>query len=347
MYLKVLFVGLGGIGQRHLRLLRSLLGDSLDITAYRERNLNVVITDKLSIAQGLNVDEVYNIKVHDSYDLALSESPNLVFICNPTSMHVETAIKAAKHGCHLFIEKALSDSMEKVDELSSLVAEKGLICTIGYQLRFHPCLVELKRVLDSRVLGQLIAVNVEVGEYMPGWHKYEDYRHIYASRKELGGGVLLSQIHEFDYIQWLFGFPSSLYALGGKLSSLEIGVEDVASVLLTCEYNGRPLPVHLHQDYLQQPPTRGCKVVGDKGKVVVDLVASSFIHYGLHGEVVESLSFDNFDRNQLFLDQLKHFVDSVARKSEPAVPIAEGIKSLKLALAAKRSIESGKVISLG
>ena len=79
-----------------------------------------------------------------------------------------------------------------------------------------------------------MAVRIEVGEYLPGWHTYEDYRQMYASRADLGGGVILSQIHELDYLYWLFGLPKRVFALGGHLTRLEVDVEDIASILLEC-----------------------------------------------------------------------------------------------------------------
>lgn len=344
--MKVLFIGLGGIGQRHLRNLQAIVGDDLEVIAYRERNFSQVITDKLVVEEGVDVQSRFRIEVFHDLKQALAEKPLVAFICNPTSMHIAAAKTAAEHGCHLFIEKALSDSMEGVEELIALADAKKLVCMVGYQMRFHPCLLALEKILKSGSLGNIIAVNAEVGEYMPGWHKYEDYRQLYAARKDLGGGVIVSQIHEFDYIQWLFGLPTCIYAVGGHLSSLEIDVEDVASITMACVHGGRLIPVHLHQDYLQRPPTRTCKVVGDQGKVVLDFIGLNLIHYDCEGEVVMHADFSGFDRNQLFIDQMCHFLECIKTGNNPCVTLRGGASSLKMALAAKQSLESGKVISL-
>lgn len=344
--MKVLFIGLGGIGQRHLRNLQAIAGDDLEVIAYRERNSSQVITDKLTVEEGADVQSRFGLKVFHDLKQALAEKPLVAFICNPTSMHVAAARTAAEHGCHLFIEKALSDSMDGVEELIALAEAKKLVCMVGYQMRFHPCLQALEKILKSGALGRIVAVNAEVGEYMPGWHKYEDYRQLYAARKDLGGGVIVSQIHEFDYIQWLFGLPASVYAVGGHLSSLEIDVEDVASITMTCVHDGRHIPVHLHQDYLQRPPTRTCKVVGDQGKVVLDFMCHSLIHYDRVGEVVTHADFSGFERNQLFIDQTRHFLECIKTGGEPCVTLRGGARSLQMALAAKQSLETGKVVRL-
>ena len=101
-------------------------------------------------------------------------------------------------------------------------------------MRFHPCLQRLHELVQEKKVGRILSVRAEIGEYLPGWHTYEDYRQMYASRQDLGGGVILSQIHELDYLYWLFGLPRSVYALGGHLSRLEIDVEDTADILMEC-----------------------------------------------------------------------------------------------------------------
>jgi len=344
--MKVLFIGLGSIGQRHLRNLRSLLGNELEAIAFREKNLPRVISDSLAIENEGDVASTYGLTICNDLDEALNLKPSIAFICNPTSKHLAAARIAAENGCHLFVEKALSDSLDGVDELIKLIKKKKLICMVGYQMRFHPCIKALKKIVSENILGHILAVNAEVGEYLPGFHKYEDYRQTYAARSELGGGVVLSQIHEFDYLQWIFGFPSKVYSSGGHLSNLEINVEDVSNTVLECRNNGLLTTVHLHQDYLQQPSARNCKVIGDKGKVEVDFIALTVMHYGSNGELISNQNFSAFERNQLFVDELKHFLSCIKKKIDPCITVSDGALSLRIAMAVKKSMQSGEVIKL-
>jgi predicted dehydrogenase len=344
--MKVLFVGLGAIGQRHLRNLRSIVGHSLEVIAYRERKLNQVITDKLDVEQGVDINERFRIRVFDSLSAALAQSPDAIFICNPTSMHIPVAMEAAKHGCHLFIEKAVSHNLDGIPELIKVVKDNSLTCMVGYQMRFHPCLKILRDIVTRNALGRILAVNVEIGEYMPAWHKYEDYRQSYAARKDLGGGAIISQIHEFDYVYWLFGLPKRVFSTGGHLSSLEIDVEDVASISLECLQDGQMVPVHIHQDYLQRPPARTCKVIGDKGKVQLDFLALTVTHFGVDGAIANHWDFTGFERNQLFMDEMRHFLACIETGVQPCVTLRDGAQSLRMALVAKRSLETGRVIEL-
>jgi predicted dehydrogenase len=332
--MKFLLVGLGGIGQRHARNLRAIYGDSCRIIAYRVRRDSPLLTDTLQIDSLHGLEERYGIRSYDRLDAALQEKPDAAIICNPSSMHMPVALAAANAGCHLLIEKPVSHSLDQVDELAEVVKKRSLVCMIAYQLRFHPCLRLAHRVLSEGGIGRPIACRATVGEYLPGWHRYEDYRTMYASKRDLGGGVVLSQIHEFDTLFWFFGRPKRIVAMGGHLSDLEIDVEDVASTLF--EYDG--MVAHLHQDYLQQPPMRQLEIVGTCGKLAVDLRAMSVQAYGRAGELTINQSFEGFERNILFLEELKAFVDAIETHKPVPVDLMAGRQSLQMALAARESM---------
>jgi predicted dehydrogenase len=344
--MKVLMVGLGGIGQRHVRNLKEIMGTEVDIIAYRVRKQSNVLTDQLKIEEGAKLEDKYSITSFADFDEALDQNPDVVFVCNPSSLHLPIALKAAERGCSLFIEKPLSHNYEQVNDLIKIIEKKNLIAMVGYQLRFHPCLQHLHTLMQQNAIGRIVAVRIEVGEYLPGWHTYEDYRQMYAARSDLGGGVILSQIHEMDYIYWLFGFPENVYALGGHLSSLDIDVEDTASILMSCFIDGRHIPVHLHQDYIQRPPSRTCEVIGDEGKIIVDFHALTLNVYDKNGAQKEANFFKEFQRNQLFLDELKHLLECLQKKQTPLITVRDGAQSLRMALAARESIFSGQIVKM-
>jgi len=340
--LKFLVVGLGGIGQRHTRNLRMLFGGNCEIIAYRVRGDSPILTDALQIDSPSGLEERYGIRPFDRLDAALAERPDAALICNPTSLHMEVALAAARAGCHLLIEKPLSNSLDQIEQLSEVVAKKNLICMVAYQLRFHPCLKLAHRLLSEGAIGRAVACRAVVGEYLPGWHRYEDYRTMYASKRALGGGVVLSQIHELDYLYWFFGRPKHVMAMGGHFSDLEIDVEDVASTLMG--FDG--MVAHLHQDYIQQPPARQLEIIGSAGKMSVDLRALSVHSYGKSGDLVELQTFPDLPRNKLFLDELGCFTDAIQTGSSVPVDLEGGRQSLEIALAIRRSMETGMPVTL-
>ena len=123
-------------------------------------------------------------------------------------------------------------------------------------------------------------------------------------------------------------------------------MEDTADSLMECVQDGHPVPVTLHQDYLQRPLSRFCEVFGEAGKIRVDLRELKVDVFDGQGNQVEASSFAGFQRNQLFLDELSCFMDCLKGKTTPLVDLRSGAQSLRMALAAKESLVEGKVVRL-
>jgi predicted dehydrogenase len=343
-----LFVGLGGIGQRHLRNLRALRGSSVEVHAYRVRRERDVVNDDLHVVPGEDLERKYAVQVHSELEQALATKPDVVFVTNPSSRHVQITERALACGAHVFVEKPLSHDLTGVAQLVRESQRRGLVGYVAYQLRFHPGFMRAAEVVQQGLLGRLLFAEAVVGEYLPGFHPYEDYRRMYASRRELGGGVTLSQIHEIDFLMALLGRPERVFSLGGKLSSLEVDVDDVSSSLLEFRGSaGRILPVRLHQDFVQRPAERRFVLVGEGGKLEWCLTGKSLRRWSATGELVESLDFGELPRNKLFQDELEHFLACVEHGQPPNVSLAAGAESLAVALAILESQASGMPVNVG
>lgn len=344
--MRILFCGLGGIGQRHLRNLRNLLGEQLEVHAYRVRGQRIKLQDNLSVEEGADLEVDYGVIVHRDLDSALACQPDAVYICNPNALHVPIAIKCAKAGVAVFMEKPLASDLDGIDELMTLVEQKQLLFYVGYNFRFHPGLQRLKSLVDGGFFGNIIRVSAEIGEYLPNWHRYEDYRQMYAARADQGGGVILSQIHEMDLIYWFFGLPRNILSVGGQLSNLEVDVEDTATSLMHYRGERGSFPIHLHQDFIQRPPVRMFKIVGDAGSAQMDLINTQLKVYNAVGEEIECAGFEGFARNDMFFDQARHFIDCLRGDAKPQVTLFDGLQSLRLALAARESLRTGALVEL-
>ncbi|MDB4037931.1 Gfo/Idh/MocA family oxidoreductase [Candidatus Thioglobus sp.] len=332
--MKALFIGLGSIGQRHLRNLISLTTD-VELMAVRSSRTVPVLSNTNQVISNISLHEYYEITEFESLDTALLLKPEMVFVTNPTSMHVEFTRKALISGAFVFIEKPISHNSDGIKELMELEDSfgKNKIC-VGYQFRFNPALKMLQELIKEKVIGNIVGAQLMNGEYMPGWHPYEDYRVSYAARQELGGGALVTQIHDFDYAIWLFGKPSRVFAVGGKLSDLEIDVEDSVQVLMQC----KNIPVSIQLDYLQWPPRRDIFITGDKGSIHCNLSSMELIVNQREEGTTKKHKFPKFNRNDLFLNEMKNFLAFVNGKEDPMVSLKEGIVSLDIALAAKESM---------
>lgn len=341
--MKFLICGLGSIGQRHVRMIQSVTGGKAEIAAYRSRKLDIVISDKLEASHGESPEAHYGLTRFDSMDEALAWGPDAVFVTNPISMHMETALTAAKAGCHVFVEKPLDSNTLHASELASVLADNGLTCMVGYQMRYHPGYQHIKKLLDDGLLGRLISADLHFGEWLPGMHPYEDYRESHAARSDQGGGVILCLSHEVDVAYWLFGRPASVFASGGHLSDLEMDVEDTADITLSVPQANGNLAVHIHLDFLQKPARRYIQIVGDRGSLVFDYRTAELRLNLIEAAEPSITTFGDFQRNDMFLSEVRDFIASASEGRPAPIPFEEGLKVLEICLAAKRSLISGVV----
>lgn len=342
---RVLFVGLGGVGQRHLRNTRAALGAQARLLAYRVRREKTLLSDKLEAIAGGDLEQEYGVEVVDSLEAALAEKPEIAIIANPTSLHVATTQQVLEAGCDVFVEKPLSHDLEGVQSLVEQASNLGRIGFVAYQLRFHPAVQALCAWIDEEKCGAIYGARAEVAEYLPAFHPYEDYRRMYASRSDLGGGVTLTQIHELDLLYRLFGVPQSAWSVGGKISDLEVDVEDSATSLLSyARKDGRSFAVQLHQDYLGRPPRRSLAVWGSEGRIELDFRAGSLEFTANDGSTSRLVDASAHPRNQLFQDELAHFLKCVQQRSSPLVSLDDGAASLKMALGLLESQRTGELV---
>lgn len=343
--MKILLIGLGSAGQRHMRNLKRILRDEVEFIAYRVRKLDRFFDDNLNVIEGQSVTDVYHIREFDDLQAALKDKPDAAIISNPNSMHISCALEVAKCGIDIFMEKPVSDTMQGIDELQEIIKEKGIIFYVGYQMRLHPCVKKLKKDIEDNRIGRVVSVDCHMGELITRMHKYEDYRGMNEAKKITGGGVVLCQIHELDYLYWIFGAPNMVYSIGGKYSDLEIEVEDAVTTLCRYQKDQYEYSVVVHQDFLQSPAVRKCKVVGTQGQIEMDLLQNEYTVYS--EETVTEEHFFNFSRNDMFMEEMKIFLQYVENNSQKSLTLEEGLGSLKFALAIKESMNSGKPIWLG
>lgn len=326
--MKFLICGLGSIGRRHLRHLVAL-GET-DIVLYR--------TGQSTLPD----DELAAYPTETNFHDALTHRPDAVIIANPTALHLDAAIPAARAGCHILLEKPVSDSMERIDQLRKAAYEFGNRILVGFQFRYHPALALVKQALDDGRIGRALSARAHWGEYLPDWHPWEDYRKGYAARKDLGGGVILTLTHPLDYLRWLLGDVRGLWASAGKLSDLEIDVEDTADIALDF---ARGAQANVHLNYTQRPPRHDLEVVGTQGTVRWNNAELYIDLYSAEEKTWTRQEIPaDFERDQLFRAQMAHFLDVVRGDAQPACTLDDGVWALKLALAAHESVRTKQKI---
>lgn len=167
------------------------------------------------------------------------------FICSPTQFHVEQAIEYISKGIPVFIEKPLSWCVADLDRIEKFVDSHStkVPSMVGCNNRFHPSLLKAKTVADT---GKVIFARAEAGYFLPFWRK-TDYRKSYSASEY--GGIVIDDIHSYDYMYWLFGKFSNIKTVVGKVSDLEIKKEDIAETSIMFE-SGTAGSIHC--DYLMK-----------------------------------------------------------------------------------------------
>ncbi|HEX7567092.1 MAG TPA: Gfo/Idh/MocA family oxidoreductase [Anaerolineaceae bacterium] len=329
--MKFLIAGFGSIGRRHLRNLRAL-GET-DILLYRSHKST------------LDSEEIEDLVVETDLEAAFSHRPDAVIISNPTALHMDVAIPAAKAGCTILLEKPIAANLERIDELEDALIQGCGKVLVGFQFRFHPSLQYIKRLLKSGGLGRPVAVRSHWGEYLPDWHPWEDYRKSYTARADLGGGVALTLSHPLDYLRWLLGEVESVWGFAGRLGDLELEVEDTAEIGLQFA-SGAVASVHL--DYLQRPAVHRLEIVCTEGTIDWNNATGAVRFYRASTDVWESfLAPVGFDRNDLFLAELRNFMAIGRGLEDPRCTLRDGIEAVRIVQAFYQAAQGGQRVKLG
>lgn len=323
--MKILVVGLGSIGRRHIKNLKAV-DPLLDLALWRQQSKSADLGDVSGLVGHVFFQE----------DQAMAWKPQAVVIANPAPMHMATALRFAEAGAHLFIEKPLSVSLEGIDRLQKICLDKNLVAMVGYVLRFSPALVVMNEALKQGKIGRLLSVQAQVGRYLPSW-RAGDYRTQVSARQELGGGVVLELSHELDYVCWLAGEVKNIQALTGKLSDFDIDVEDVAEIQV--RHQGGVLS-HIHLDMVDHVPNRGCRLIGTEGTLMWDsLLEQHTVRLWRSGDKQWQMIYEqkDLDTNTMHMAQWRHFFDCVNTGQPPMVGLNEAKRVLELSLVVRKA----------
>jgi len=305
-------IGAGSIGERYIRNLWAL--GYRNIVVFRTRNLPFRDIGGASV------------KVVTSWNEVEAFKPVAAFICNPTALHLASTMECVARGIHVLVEKPLSHTIEGIDVLAKAVAEKNILVHIGYMMRHHPLLIKIKNLTSSGKYGKLIQLHSHWGEYLPDWHPWEDYRTSYAARRELGGGAALTLSHDLDLALWIAGGSLTTYKhVFNFSSSLEVDVESGADFLLQFDSG---VTANVHLNFFQRSKERWYKYMFEQAVIFIDFFRNEMSIRESKGEQLERV--ENFDRNDLFLEQIEYFFASLKQPEKSAINIAESKQIINL-----------------
>ncbi len=328
MTLHTLVVGCGSIGKRHVRNLKSVGAERVSVFDSAKARAEAV-------GRELEAD------LCGSLEEGLARRPDAVLVCTPPTDHIPTALAAIEADAHVFVEKPLAASLNGVDELLAAAKRANRVLAVGYHLRFHVGLEHLRRLLSDGVIGDVLSIRAEFGQYLPEWRPAQDYREGYNARSALGGGIILDGSHELDYVRWLGGEVEAVFCAAGHYSPLEMDVEDIAAITLRMAA-GWIAEVHL--DSVQRGYARGCKVIGTEGTLTWDPVEGvSLLQASADGKKTMAIA---PEANEPYIREMRHFLACVRGEDRPRVDGETGRRVLEIALAAKESARTRYEIHL-
>lgn len=327
---RALVVGLGSIGQRHLRLLRNRLPAA-----------QIMVLRHTSCGPLENADFCTTSQAE-----ALAFAPNIAIIATPAPFHAAPAKALARAGTHLLVEKPLSTDAVTAREIADVAREAGVVLQVGYNLRYLESLRVFRIAITSGRIGRVTSVRSEVGQYLPNWRPGRNWRDAVSARADLGGGVLLELSHELDFLRWIFGEVRAVRGWMGQQGGLGIDVEDTVHAVLGFSVPAPPdaigvAPVaSVTLDFMRRDTVRRCVAIGEGGTVAWDGVTTQVTIAKPGGDKI--MIHDNKpNRDASYIAQLESFLASIETGAQVAVSSVDGVKVMEIIDAVRRSHAAG------
>ena len=311
MNYRIAFCGLGSIAKRHLTNVSTYLtsqGDSCSVDLYRS-SLGNPLPDELKHLVSETLLYANEIPANRQYDA--------VFVTNPTSMHYETVLKFAEHTSSFFIEKPIFDSITLDKKIFKTIENKTSY--VACPLRYNPVLQYVKQNIN---LNNVYAARAISSSYLPDWRPGQDYRKTYSAHKNLGGGVSIDLIHEWDYLTSFFGIPKKCYSIHDKISSLDIDSDDIAIYIA----KAGKTTIELHLDYFGRYAIRTLDLFMPDETIQCDILNGT-ISYKKEEKTIQL----DCERNTFQLKEIEHFFDIITHKIDNDSTAEHAFAVLKLA----------------
>lgn len=323
--LRVAIVGYGSIGQRHARNLAALGVRDCVLVRRRESNPAFVHAPEMRV-------------VHD-HASAIQHGLDLAIVANPTSSHAQTALEFLEARVPVLVEKPIAHDLPTALALVERAEALGVPASVAYCLRYHPAYRRAIQEIQAGTLGRVFQAKAWFESYLPDWHPWEDYRQSYAARRELGGGALLTLDHELDFVHACLGVPIETTGLAARSGTLELDVEDLATVGLRF---ARGTLASVQLSLCRRDRSRGFEFVGERGTLAFRWEVGRLMFRSAE-DARESPWWEgaDYDVNQMYRDLLRDQLDFLTDpgRAAPCVPLAAGLAALAAAARVSREVD--------
>lgn len=317
---RILIVGTGSMGQRHFEIASRLFPKS-EIAFFsgsgNRSNSSKTFTSKSEV-------EAFR--------------PEISVIANQASLHLEMATLLLNLGSHLLIEKPISHNFDGISELIELKDKRNLKVLVGYNLRYLRSFKYFQLLLRNQSVGRVLDVRIEVGQSLDSWRPGRDYKNTASAKRISGGGVLRELSHEFDYLIEFFGFPLWVFASLGKVSELEIDVEDIAHIILGMRNEqGTEFMATMSLDFIRQDKRRSCTVIGVSGTLEWNLLTGEIVRRALYSPEPEILQAAQDSLSDTYIAEWEDLINSIDSDLESVNSLENSMSTMELISGCEKS----------
>lgn len=289
-------MGAGSIGERHIEiLLNEGFSNIYVLRRKKSKNFRNLFKPDITIITSWNSISTINF--------------TFAIIANPSSLHMRSAISCLNRGMHVLVEKPLSNNLKSFRELKRIVKQKKLLVYVGYMMRFHPLIKKIDKFILKKTYGDVVSIESKWAEYLPDWHPWEDYKDSYASIKSLGGGAALTLSHDIDLVKYLSKSQvKKSYGIKNHINLLGIDVEGAVDIIINYK-NG--ITSNSNLSFHQKNKERFLKILFEKAQVFINFETNLMKVYINRTKKITTHKVKNFDRNNLFIDQFRNFINII------------------------------------
>jgi predicted dehydrogenase len=330
---KFLVIGLGSMGRRRIR----------NLLALRIRPSHILGFD-LDAKRSADVEKQYGVRTVTNFEKGFREfKPNAFIISTPPDLHAKYFLLAARRNIHFFVEvTTVDDGYAKLQPLLN----KKFIAAPSCTFRYVPAILQMRAMIKKGTIGRVVSFQHYLGQYLPDWHPYEDYRKVYFAQEKTGGAREMFP-YEICWLNYLVGGSvQKIVGVNDKYSDLDMTADDIYAAIL--EYDTGVLGTMMI-DLLNRKAARTLRIIGSKGTIEWDWLRYE-MKVMLPGHELKILKLDQEKKfnhynttENVYVAEMKTFLDAIHGKQPYPYSFTENWKVLKTLFAAERSFSSLKL----
>ena len=306
-------IGVGAMGENHVRVYHKM------------EEANLIAVSDVSERALKKIEKKYGAKGYTEYDDLLNDPDiEVVSVCVPTTFHHDVVMEAIKHKKHVLVEKPIAFTLNEAEEMIAAAKEAGVILATGHVERFNPAVQKAKELIDDGVIGDIVSAFAKrVGPLPP-------------RIKDVGVSIDLA-IHDLDIMNYLF--EEDITQVYGTMNSSfdDSEFEDHAEIMVSFDNESTGI---IEVNWLTPYKRRELELTGTAGIISVDYIQQSIEVYGKFAQDIQ------IKHEEPLKGELKSFLNSVVEEKEPEITGEDGLKALKMVIAANKSSKEHRPISL-